>query len=345
MLRKPNLWIHTPAAVDGWSGEHFYSTYPIDAPTMPKKKYLVWDLNRVEPKIMSNKMSYLLKNIIKKYFAWMPLALLAGCSQAQDNFGGLALYTVREDMGGQPQETLAKVEAAGYAYVEAAGYQDGKFYGMAPGEFKAHLKSLGLEPVSSHQGTVTLGNADQQIADVKAAGFTYFTIPVPPMGMFTYDQNTGMGMEGTVEDLARILTELGKKCEAAGLQLLYHNHDFEFVANAQGVVPIDYLLEHTDPKYVNFQMDLFWVTKAGADPLAYFGKYPGRFKSWHVKDMDGQGRFAPVGEGTIDFKKILDQRGTSGMEKYFVEQDTAFDKQPLEVIKISHEGLKTFGFH
>lgn len=300
---------------------------------------------RTDTKSNYDQMKNPLKNTSKKYFAWLSMALLSACSQGQDNFGGLALYTVREEMGKLPMETLEKVEATGYAYVEAAGYQDGTFYGMAPEEFKAHLENLGLEPVSTHQGSVSLENADRQVADVKAAGFTYFTIPVPPMGMFTYDQKTGMGMQGSVEDLAKILTQLGKKCEAAGLQLLYHNHDFEFQANADGIIPIDYLLENTNPKYVNFQMDLYWVNKAGADPLAYFEKYPGRFKSWHVKDMDGQGRFAPVGEGTIDFKRILDKQGASGMKKYFVEQDETFEKEPLEVIKISHDGLKGIGFH
>jgi sugar phosphate isomerase/epimerase len=207
------------------------------------------------------------------------------------------------------------------------------------------MESLGLKPVSTHQGTVTMENADEQIAAVKAAGFEYFTIPVPPMGMFTFDPEARtMGMKGTVEDLAEVLTELGKKCEAAGLKLLYHNHDFEFKQNAEGVVTIDYLLENTDPKYVNFQMDLYWVTKAGADPVAYFKKYPGRFKSWHVKDMDDEGKFAPVGEGHIDFGRILEEKETSGMKKYFVEQDMTWDKEPLEVIKISHKGIKEIGF-
>ncbi len=113
-----------------------------------------------------------------------------------------------------------------------------------------------------------------------------------------------------------------------------------------GVVTIDYLLENTDPKYVNFQMDLFWVTKAGADPVAYFEKYPGRFKVWHVKDMDDEGKFAPVGNGTIDFARILEQKELSGMKYYMVEQDRTFDgMKPLEVIKISHKGLKKFGFN
>lgn len=264
---------------------------------------------------------------------------------AQDSFGGLALYTVRENMGEDAKATLQKVADAGYAYIEAADYKDGKFYDMEPQAFKAYAESLGLDPASAHMGSVTLDNADQQIADTKAAGFEYFTIPVPPMGMFTFDpKNRTMGMKGTMKEFADILTTLGKKCEAAGLKLLYHNHDFEFKDNEEGVKPIVYLLENTDPKYVNFQMDLYWVTRAGADPVDYFEEYPGRFKLWHVKDMDEEGKFAPVGEGTIDFKRILGEKGTSGMIKYFVEQDMTWDKKPLEVIKISHKGLKEIGF-
>ena len=137
----------------------------------------------------------------------------------------------------------------------------------------------------------------------------------------------------------------GAKANKAGLQLLYHNHDFEFVKDEDGIVTIDYLLENCNPKYVNFQMDLYWVTKAGADPIAYFKRYPKRFKIWHVKDMDDQGRFAPVGKGTIDFAPILSQKKLSGMKYYMVEQDQTFDGlEALDAIKISHENLKKFGF-
>ncbi|MBR9855278.1 MAG: TIM barrel protein [Algicola sp.] len=282
----------------------------------------------------------------KPIFFALIIALFSISLNAQDKFGGLALYTVRDDMGKNAKETLKEVAEAGYAYIEAAGYENGRFYGMEPQEFKTYLGSVGLTPVSTHMGGVTLENADQQIADTKAAGFEYFTIPVPPMGMFTFDsESRTMGMKGSMEDLADILTTLGKKCEAAGLKLLYHNHDFEFKSNKNGITPIDYLLEHTDPKYVNFQMDLYWVTRAGADPVAYFEKHQGRFKLWHVKDMDEEGKFAPVGEGTIDFNRILKEKKTSGMEKYFVEQDMTWDKKPLEVIKISHKGLKEIGFY
>jgi sugar phosphate isomerase/epimerase len=262
------------------------------------------------------------------------------------DFGGLALYTVRDDMGTDAKATLKAVADAGYKNIEAASYADGKFYDMTPADFKAYLVEIGLDPISTHQGSVTLENADQMMADVKAAGFEYFVIPVPPMGMFTFNrEERTMGMKGTAKELAEILDTLGEKANNAGLKLLYHNHDFEFKKGDDDVVVIDFLLENCNPEFVNFQMDLYWVTKAGADPVAYFEKYPGRFKLWHVKDMDDQGRFAPVGQGTIDFGRILDKKELSGMEYYLVEQDMTFDGlTPLEAIKISHEGLKKIGF-
>lgn len=265
--------------------------------------------------------------------------------EAPSQFGGLALYTVRDSMTSDPKATLQAVADAGYSYVEAANYADGKFYGMDPAEFKAYLGSLGLTAMSAHMGMVNMENADQLIADVKAAGISYFVIPVPPMGMFTVDPDTrSMSMKGTADELVEIMNTLGEKCHNAGLKLLYHNHDFEFKPMADGTVIEDYLLEKCNPEYVNFQMDLFWVTKAEKDPLAYFEKYPGRFLAWHVKDMSTEGNFAPVGTGTIDFNRILAEKEKSGMVFYLVEQDRTFELDPLEAIKISHQGLAEIGF-
>ncbi len=257
--------------------------------------------------------------------------------------GGLALYTVRDDMDKDARATLKAVADAGYANIEAAGYKDAKFYGMSTQEFKSLLNELNLNPVSTHHSEVTLENADKTMADVKAVGFEYFVVPIPPMGHFKSESGV-MSMTGGAENLARILDILGEKANKAGLKLLYHNHDFEFMKDSDGVVTIDYLLENCNPDHVNFQMDLYWVTKAGADPLAYFEKYPNRFKIWHVKDMDDEGQFAPVGKGKIDFAKILAKKEQSGMQYYMVEQDNTFDLKPLEAIKISHEGIKNIGF-
>jgi sugar phosphate isomerase/epimerase len=266
-------------------------------------------------------------------------------TEISTNFGGLALYTVRDSMASNPIATLKAVADAGYAYVESADYAEGKFYGMSPTEFKSTLDSLGLKAISAHMGMVTLENADQLIADVKAAGITYFVIPVPPMGMFTVDPATNtLGMKGTSDELVTIMNTIGEKCHKAGLKLLYHNHDFEFMPLADGTIIEDVLLEKCNPEWVNFQMDLYWVTKANANALTYFEKYPGRFKAWHVKDMDQEGKFAPVGTGTIDFKSILAQKEKSGMEFYLVEQDQTFGLDPMEAIKISHKGLVDLGF-
>ena len=297
-----------------------------------------------------------MKKIIHSISIFLALALgFLSCSPAttseenvletNNQIGGLALYTLRDSMAINPKATLKAVADAGYAYVESADYAEGKFYGMTPAEFKSTLDSLGLTAISAHMGMVTLENADQLIADVKAAGITYFVIPVPPMGMFTFDPATQMlGKNGTADELVSIMNAIGEKCHQAGLKLLYHNHDFEFKPLADGTVIEEVLLEKCNPEWVNFQMDLYWVTKAEANALTYFEKYPGRFKAWHVKDMDQEGKFAPVGTGTIDFKSILAQKEKSGMEFYLVEQDQTFGLDPMEAIKISHKGLIDLGF-
>jgi len=275
------------------------------------------------------------------------LALTTFLGFSQDKFGGLTLYSVRNEMGSNPEETLKAVADDGYKYIEAASYENGKFYNMTPEDFKKHIEALGMIPLSTHQSSATLDNLDEEIAAVKAAGFKYFVIPVPPMGNFKYDPKTkSLSMTDDLELLAGILTTMGKKCQEAGLELLYHNHNFEFEKNKNGIVPIEYFLENLDPAYVNFEIDLYWTVKAGADPVAYFEKYPGRFKIWHVKDMDDQGRFAPVGTGIIDFARILEKKEVSGMKYYIVEQDQTYDgMKPLEAVKISHDGLAKFGFN
>ena len=144
-------------------------------------------------------------------------------------FGGLALYTLRDTMAGDPKAVLKEVADIGYQYLEAAGYSDGKFYGMTPAEFKSYLAEIGLIPVSSHHGDVTLDNADAMIAAVKAAGFKYFVIPIPPMGHFKFDQATQkLSMSEDLEEVMSIINTIAEKCSAAGLSCLYHNHNFEF---------------------------------------------------------------------------------------------------------------------
>lgn len=108
---------------------------------------------------------------------------------------------------------------------------------------------------------------------------------------------------------------------------------------------MDYFIENSDPDKLNFQMDLYWVVRAGANPLAYFERHPGRFHAWHVKDMNARQRFAPVGTGSIDFKRILEQSDRSSIKTYSVEQDATFDgQQAMEAVQISRTALGEIGF-
>ncbi|MDX1333638.1 MAG: sugar phosphate isomerase/epimerase, partial [Robiginitalea sp.] len=143
-----------------------------------------------------------------KYFVMFLLTgtLLFPChSQSETIAPGATLYTVRDLMENDPKGVLKQLADLGYVNIEATSYRDGKFYGMAPAEFKTYLGELGLVPLSVHQGGVTLENADQMIADSKAAGFRYFVIPIPPMGHFAFDRETrSMSMTGTVEEVTEI---------------------------------------------------------------------------------------------------------------------------------------------
>ncbi len=273
------------------------------------------------------------------------LFLLSACGTSTttdlDNDLGLMLYTIREEMKENPKEKLNRVAEIGYDYVESAGYENGLYYGMTPTDFHAYMKSIDLKPMSSHQGSMTYENADQEIADAVAAGFKFVVIPVPPMGMYTYNFETRtMGMKGSPEELVAFLNTVGEKAANAGLSLLYHNHDFEFKPNEDGLMLAEYIIENTDPRFVNFQLDLYWATVAGADIKGFINNHQGRIKAFHVKDMNEDGSMAPVGQGNIDFVDIFTLRDKAGLEFFVAEQDYTGEISPMEAIVISYKGLE-----
>jgi len=152
----------------------------------------------------------------------------------------------------------------------------------------------------------------------------------------------------TMDQYKRLFDLLNKTGEAAkkmGLQMAYHNHDFEF-ETLDGKIPFDELLQHTDPDLVKIEMDLYWITRAGKDPIAYFKQYPGRFHLWHVKDMaDTPAKeFAPVGTGTIDFKQLFQNAKLAGTKYFIVEQDMHKNNQPIENISSSYNYLKNLRY-
>lgn len=248
------------------------------------------------------------------------------CGKSKGSLIGLQLYTVRDAMEKDPAGTLARVAKIGFTSVEGATYTGSqKFYGMSPSAFAKLLKENGLVIPSSHyrlgeetnngsavEGTI-LHNWDKAVDDAAEAGVKYMVC-----AYLSVDERKGTDHYKYVADQ---LNTAGERCKKAGLQLCYHNHDFEFIPQ-DNVLPYDILLS-ADKDLVKMEVDLYWVTKAGRDPIALFDQHPGRFPLWHVKDMDNTDKkdFTEVGNGVIDFKRIFAQSGKAGMQYFFVEQD------------------------
>jgi sugar phosphate isomerase/epimerase len=234
---------------------------------------------------------------------------------------GLQLYTLRDYIGKDPKGVLAKVAKAGYQEVETYGYSKEKgFWGLSAKELKSALAANGLTTSAGHYGLddfISGASQDSLKADIEAAkacGQTYVVVPSLDSKSLT-----------KVDDLKRVagkLNEAGRLCKAAGLKLAYHNHNFEFKP-VDGTMLYDVLLKETDPTLVDFEMDIYWVVRAGQDPLKLIAQHPKRFTMWHVKDMEKADpeHNTEIGAGTIDFKKIFQQASTSGVKHIFMEQE------------------------
>ena len=273
-----------------------------------------------------------------------------GCAPAaavdRKSFGvGIQLYTIRDAMAADVPGTLKKVSDIGYKNLELAGYSDGKFYGFTPAEFKKMVNDLGMDVLSSHTQVeaagITIDNA-KIMADAHAeVGVKYCVQPwinEPDRNVETYKK------------MIADWNEVGKIMKSVGIQFAYHNHNFEF-ANVNGVVPYyDIFMPEMDPSLITMELDLFWASKAGQDPIAMFNKYPGRFQLLHFKDMKtNQPPFfevikddiCSVGEGVIDFKKILTAKDVAGAKYIFVEDDNQGNGKPFEGIETSIKNITT----
>jgi len=253
---------------------------------------------------------------------------------------GLQLYTLRNQIQEQGiAPILEKVAAIGYQKVETFSYSNEGIFGVSPGEFKKMCDDNGLDIASGHYltgrhddsmtGTVTNG-WKQAIEDAITMEQENMVIAwLHPSERETLDQ---------YKKLSEMLNEAGTECAKADIQFAYHNHAFEF-EKISNTIPYDLMLKETEEDKVKMELDLYWIVKAGQDPVAYFKKHPGRFPLWHVKDMDKQtGDFTEVGNGMINFNEIFSARKKAGLQHYFVEQDVS--EHPLKSIKISYGNVK-----
>jgi len=220
----------------------------------------------------------------------------------------LQLYTLRDLMAQSVADTLKLVAGVGYTQLEFAGYYD-----QSPAALKRMMDSEGLSAPSAHVPLeVMQKELDKVIEQALVVGHRYLVLP--------YLMDTDRKTIDQYKALAEFLNKAGEKIRSAGMQLAYHNHDFEFV-KLSGQVPYDVLLNETDAQLVQMELDLYWVVKAGLSPLELFARQPGRFPLWHVKDMDKAGGFADVGKGVIDFKPIFAKAEAAGLRHAFVERD------------------------
>jgi len=257
---------------------------------------------------------------------------------------GLQLYSLRDDISKSPEninDIIVKVGKMGYKYVEAANYSDGKFYGLTPEEFKTKLAAAGMFALSSHTGRSLAQDVsktnwdevwawwDQAIADHKAAGMKFIviaSIPVP---------DTLEGLQAYCD----YFNKIGEKCNAAGLKFGYHNHSHEFEKKyPDGSVMYDYMVTHTDPSKVFFEMDVYWVMMGRRSPVELFKKYPGRFTILHIKDEKELGQ-----SGMVGFDAIFNNIKTAG-SKYLIVEVERYDLPPLESVKASLDYLNNAPF-
>lgn len=259
---------------------------------------------------------------------------------------GLQLYTIRDAMTKDVPGSLKRISDMGYKNLELASYGNGLFYGLKPEEFKKIVNDLGMDIISSHASVeatgITLDNAKKMAEDHKKVGVKYCVQPwVVEAARTTIDSYKKM-----VADWNKV----GKIMKEYGIQFGYHNHNFEF-DTVEGKIPyFDIMLPELDKELVTMEMDLFWTSKAGQNPVEIFRKYPGRFQLLHFKDMYTKEApfvkvaskdFAPVGEGQINFKEIIAAKETSGMKYFFVEQDWTKDGKPFDAIHTSITNLTT----
>lgn len=271
---------------------------------------------------------------------------------------GLQLYSVREDMEKDMEATLKKVKEIGYDYVEFAGY-----FGHTAEQVREWLDKYGLTCVSVHQGyEVFLENEQAEIDYLKTIGAKFCAVPW--MGV---DKHKGSeNFEQTVADFKKVGTAL----KNAGIQMLYHNHDFEF-GRYEDKFLLDWLYESLPADLLQTEVDTCWVRYAGYDPAEYLCKYTGRSPVVHLKDficknfnagavyalIDNSGNddnkpkskdeagfeFRPVGHGVQDIPAILQASEEAGADIVIVEQDQSNDRPAMEAVKMSREYLKSLG--
>jgi len=249
------------------------------------------------------------------------------------NFG-IQLWSVRDDLAKNPKEVLKQLASYGYTQIESFEGKSGMFWGMTNTEFKTYMDQLGMKIISSHCDINK--DFEKKAAEAAAIGMKYLICPY----------------KGPQKDLdafrkfAEEFNQKGEICKKNGIRFAYHNHDYSF-ANMNGEMGQDIMMKNTDPKLVDFELDMYWVVAAGQDIEAWLKKYPTRFRLCHVKDrkkgapLTDKDESVVVGTGSINYPKILKTAKKYGMEYYIVEQEKWEGTTPMQAAQADAVYMKT----
>jgi sugar phosphate isomerase/epimerase len=282
---------------------------------------------------------------------------------------GMQLYSIATLLSENFRETMRTLSGIGYRELEFAGpyyfssteekensimlkqlgLKGYGYYDLAPKELRLFLDELGLEAPSAHISIQSLEyNLEEALNAAHIVGHNYLICPMAVLK--SLDE---------YKALAEKFNSIGEACRKAGIHFGFHNHSLEF-ATMSGEVPMKVLLNRTQPDLVSFELDVFWTEVAGVDPVKYLTDFPGRFHLMHLKDMTRKmaapntewqtftdpakaramfGLEANVGDGMINFRRIIEGTRRAGVKHYFAERD--FPPDPVEFMNRSFTNLKT----
>jgi sugar phosphate isomerase/epimerase len=252
------------------------------------------------------------------------LTTLATTAQSKGPFfpdrTGVVSYTFRESFKQDVPGTLDKIKALGITNIEFSN-----LFGKTAAELRALLDARGMVCTSYGTGyNEVLNKTEEVIGNAKALGAKYVRVAwIPHEGDFTLE---------TAQKAAEDFNRAGKALRDNGLMFCYHNHGYEFQPYGDGTL-FDYLVQHTDPAAVGFEMDILWVAHPGQDPVKLLKKYPQRFKLMHVKDLkkgvkgDLSGgtpveNDVALGTGQIDIAAVMKAARNTAIEYFYIEDES-----------------------
>jgi sugar phosphate isomerase/epimerase len=242
------------------------------------------------------------------------------------------LYTVRDfcQTASALAATADKIRTIGYPAVQLSGL------GPIPDdEILRIMAGAGLTICATHEGSDEILETPEKAADhVQTLG----------CGLTAYAWPAGIDFNqpAHIERLVRNLDRAGEVFYRRGLVLGYHNHAIEFVP-FRGATVLDYIFTHTNPRHVVAELDTYWVHFGGGDVLAWIERLRGRLPFLHLKDygftLQNQPRFAEIGAGNLDWKRIVPAAEAAGCKWFIVEQDTC-PGDPFESLRQSFDYIR-----